>query len=132
VVIAVLGSTFLSLPVNILFCLFVFFCGNISDFMRDLSTVINVFETREHEHVISEVMQKSNVLLVYLNNIIKKPILLLSYILPDFRYYSVGEYFVDGINIPCKRIFMGFGYAVLYAIVCLPVSFLVFKRKEIA
>jgi len=115
VVIAVLGSTFLSLPVNILFCLFVFFCGNISDFMRDLSTVINVFETREHEHVISEVMQKSNVLLVYLNNIIKKPILLLSYILPDFRYYSVGEYFVDGINIPCKRIFMGFGYAVLYA-----------------
>ena len=132
VVIAVLGSTFLSLPVNILFCLFVFFCGNISDFMRDLSTVINVFETREHEHVISEVMQKSNVLLVYLSNIIKKPILLLSYILPDFRYYSVGEYFVDGINIPCKRIFMGFGYAVLYAIVCLPVSFLVFKRKEIA
>ena len=132
VVIAVLGSTFLSLPVNILFCLFVFFCGNISDFMRDLSTVINVFETREHEHVISEVMQKSNVLLVYLSNIIKKPILLLSYILPDFRYYSVGEYFVDGINIPCKRIFVGFGYAVLYAIVCLPVSFLVFKRKEIA
>jgi len=64
VVIAVLGSTFLSLPVNILFCLFVFFCGNITDFMRDLSTVINVFETREHEHAVSEVMQKSNVLLV--------------------------------------------------------------------
>ena len=132
VVIAVLGSTFLSLPVNILFCLFVFFCGNITDFMRDLSTVINVIETREHEHGISEVMRKSNVYLVYLNNIIKKPILLLSYILPDFRYFSVGKYFVDGINIPCKRIFMGFGYAVLYALVCLPISFLVFKRKEIA
>ena len=132
VVIAVLGSTFLSLPVNILFCLFVFFCGNITDFMRDLSTVINVIETREHEHGISEVMQKSNVYLVYLNHIIKKPILLLSYILPDFRYFSVGKYFIDGINIPCKRIFMGFGYAVLYALVCLPISFLVFKRKEIA
>ena len=132
VVIAVLGSTFLSLPVNILFCLFVFFCGNITDFMRDLSTVINVIETREHEHGISGVMRKSNVYLVYLNNIIKKPILLLSYILPDFRYFSVGKYFVDGINIPCKRIFMGFGYAVLYALVCLPISFLVFKRKEIA
>ena len=132
VVIAVLGSTFLSLPVNILFCLFVFFCGNITDFMRDLSTVINVIEAREHEHGISEVMRKSNVFLVYLNNIIKKPILLLSYILPDFRYFSVGKYFVDGINIPCKRIFMGFGYAVLYALVCLPISFLVFKRKEIA
>ena len=132
VVIAVLGSTFLSLPVNILFCLFVFFCGNITDFMRDLSTVINVIETSEHDHGISGVMRESNVYLVYLNNIIKKPILLLSYILPDFRYFSVGKYFVDGINIPCKRIFMGFGYAVLYALVCLPVSFLVFKRKEIA
>ncbi len=132
VVIAVLGSTFLSLPVNILFCLFVFFCGNITDFMRDLSTVINVFETREHEHGISEVMRKSNVFLIYLNNIIKKPILLLSYVLPDFRYFSVGKYFVDGINIPCKRIFMGFGYAVLYTFVCLPISFIVFKRKEIA
>jgi ABC-type transport system involved in multi-copper enzyme maturation permease subunit len=132
VVIAVLGSTFLSLPVNILFCLFVFFCGNITDFMRDLSTVINVIETREHDHGISGVMQESNVYLVYLNNIIRKPILLLSYILPDFRYFSVGKYFVDGINIPCKRIFMGFGYAVLYALVCLPISFLVFKRKEIA
>ncbi len=131
VVIAVLGSTFLSLPVNILFCLFVFFCGSITDFMRDLSTVINVIETREHEHGISGVMQKSNVYLVYLNNIIKKPILLLSYILPDLRYFSVGKYFVDGINIPCKRVFMGFGYAALYAFVCLPISFLVFKRKEI-
>ncbi len=132
VIIAVLGSTFLSLPVNILFCLFVFFCGNITDFMRDLSTVINVFETRQHEHGISEVMQKSNVFLIYLNHIIKKPILLLSYILPDFKYFSVGKYFIDGINIPCKKIFMGFGYAVLYTLVCLPISFIVFKRKEIA
>ncbi|MHC4321232.1 MAG: ABC transporter permease [Planctomycetota bacterium] len=132
VVIAVLGSTFLSLPVNILFCLFVFFCGNITDFMRDLSTVINVIEMREHEHGISEIMRKPNVYLVYLNHIIKKPILLLSYILPDFRYFSVGKYLIDGINIPCKRMFMGFGYAVLYTLVCLPVSFVVFKRKEIA
>jgi len=129
VIIAVFGSTFLSLPVNILFCLFVFFCGNITDFMRDLSTAINVSET--HEHGISSVMRKSNVSLIYLNNFIKKPILLLSYILPDFRYFSVGRYFIDGINIPCKKIFMGFGYAVLYTLFCLPISFVVFKRKEI-
>ena len=100
--------------------------------MCDLSTVFNVIETREHKHAISGVMWESNVYLVHLNNIIKKPILLLSYILPDFRYFSVGNYLVDGINIPCKRIFMSFGYAVLYALACLPISFLVFKRKEIA
>ena len=132
VIIAVLGSTFLSLPVNILFCLFVFFCGNITDFMRDLSTVINIIETREHDHGVSAVMQKSNIFLIYLNHIIKKPILLLSYILPDFRYFSVGKYFIDGINIPGIKILMGFGYAVLYTLFCLPISFFVFKRKEIA
>jgi ABC-type transport system involved in multi-copper enzyme maturation permease subunit len=27
---------------------------------------------------------------------------------------------------------MGFGYAVLYTLVCLPISFVVFKKKEIA
>ena len=132
VIIAVLGSTFLSLPVNILFCLFVFFCGNITDFMRDLSTVINIIETREHDHGVSTVMQKSNIFLIYLNHIIKKPILLLSYILPDFRYFSVGKYFIDGINIPGIKILMSLGYAILYTLFCLPISFLVFKRKEIA
>ncbi|GAX62329.1 hypothetical protein SCALIN_C29_0113 [Candidatus Scalindua japonica] len=131
-IIAVFGSTFLSLPVNILFCLFVFFCGNITDFMRDISTVINVFEISEHEYGISKVIRKSNIFLIYLNNIIKNPILLLSYILPDFRYFSVEKYFIDGINIPFKKIFMGFGYAVLYTIVCFPLSFIVFKKKEVA
>ena len=132
VIIAVLGSTFLSLPVNILFCLFVFFCGNITDFMRDLSTVINVFETHEHEHGLSALMKKSNVFVILLDYVIRKPILLLSYILPDLRNFSVGKYFTDGINIPCKTVFMSFGYAVLYTFFCLPVSFVVFKRREMA
>jgi ABC-type transport system involved in multi-copper enzyme maturation permease subunit len=132
VIIAVLGSTFLSLPVNILFCLFIFFCGNITDFMRDLSTVINVFETHEHEHGISTVLKKTNVFMVFLDYVIRKPLFLLSYILPDFKNFSVGKYFVDGINIPCKTVFMSFGYAVLYAFFCLPISFVVFKRREMA
>ena len=50
VVIATLGSTFFSLPVNILFCLFIFFCGNITDFMRDISTVINLSAAHDHNH----------------------------------------------------------------------------------
>ena len=132
VIIAVLGSTFLSLPVNILFCLFVFFCGNITDFMRDLSTVINVFETHEHEHGISTVLKKTNVFMLFLDYVIRKPLFLLSYILPDFKNFSVGKYFVDGINIPCKTVFMSFGYAVLYAFFCLPISLVVFKRREMA
>lgn len=132
VIIAVLGSTFLSLPVNILFCLFVFFCGNITDFMRDLSTVINVIETHEHEHGLSVLMKKSNVFMILLDYVIRKPILLLSYILPDLRNFGVGKYFMDGINIPCKTVFMSFGYAVLYTFFCLPISFVIFKRREMA
>ena len=129
VIIAVLGSTFLSLPVNILFCLFIFFCGNITNFMRDLSTVINVFETHEHGHGISTVLKKTNVFVVFLDYVIRKPLFLLSYILPDLKDFSVGKYFVDGINIPYKTVFMSFGCAVLYAFFCLPISFVVFKRR---
>ncbi|ODS32823.1 MAG: hypothetical protein SCARUB_02029 [Candidatus Scalindua rubra] len=132
VIIAILGSTFLSLPINILFCLFVFFCGNIVDFMRDLSTVINVFETQEHEHGISAVMKKSNIFVLFLNYVLKKPLLTLSYILPDLRNFSVGNYFIDSINIPYKKVLTSFGYMILYTLFCLPISFMVFKRREIA
>ena len=100
--------------------------------MRDLTTVVNVVDTGGHEHGISTVMKRTNVLVLYLNYIIKKPILLLSYILPDFRFFSIGNYFIDGINIPYKKVFTGFGYAALYGFICLPISFLVFKRREFA
>ncbi len=132
VIIAISGSTFLSLPVNILFCLFVFFCGSITDFMHDLTIVVNVFQANEHEHGVSTVMQKTNVFVLYLNYIIKKPILILNCILPDFRYFSVGNYFLDGINISHKKVLAGFGYVTLYSFFCLPLSFLVFKRREFA
>jgi ABC-type transport system involved in multi-copper enzyme maturation permease subunit len=134
IVISVLGSTFLSLPVNILFCLFIFFCGNITDFMRDLSTVINVVGAHEHEHEhgIAAVVNKPNILVFILNHIFKKPLLALSYILPNFKSFNVGHYFVDSINIPYKKLFGSFGYALLYVLLCLPLSFIVFKKREIA
>lgn len=130
IVIATLGSTFLSLPVNILFCLFIFFCGNIIDFMRDLSTVINVFGAHEHDHGISDVVNKPNTIVFFLNYILKKPLLALSYVLPNFKNFNVGHYFIDSINIPYRKIFASFGYVLLYALICLPLSFVVFKRRE--
>ncbi len=132
VIIAISGSIFLSLPVNILFCLFIFFCGNIIDLMRDVTTVVNVFQVGDHKHGISTVTQSTNVFFLYLNYIVKKPILLLSYLLPDFRHFSVGNYFIDGINIPYKRVFISFGYVALYGFICLPVSLVFFKRREFA
>ena len=132
IVIATLGSTFLSLPVNILFCLFVFFCGNIIDFMRDLSTVINVLGAHEHDHGISAVVNKPNTIAFFLDYVLKKPLLVLSYVLPNFKNFDVGPYFVDGINIPHKKVFASFGYALLYVSLCLPLSFVIFKRREFA
>ena len=132
IVIATLGSTFLTLPVNILFCLFIFFCGNITDFMRDLSTVINTFEMHDHEHEISAVVNKPNIIVFFLNYMLKKPLLALSYILPNFKNFNVGHYFVDSVNIPHKKVFASFGYAFLYTLFCLPLSFVVFKRREFA
>lgn len=132
IVIATLGSTFLTLPVNILFCLFIFFCGNITDFMRDLSTVINIFEIHDHEHEISAVVNKPNIIVFGLNYMLKKPLLVLSYILPNFKNFNVVHYFVDSVNIPHKKVFVSFGYTFLYALFCLPLSFVVFKRREFA
>ncbi len=132
IVIATLGSTFLTLPVNILFCLFIFFCGNITDFMRDLSTVINTFEMHDHEHEISAVVNKPNIIVFFLDYMLKKPLLVLSYILPNFKNFDVGHYFVDSVNIPHKKVFASFGYTFLYALFCLPLSFVVFKRREFA
>lgn len=132
IIIATLGSTFLSLPVNILFCLFIFFCGNITDFMRDLSTVINLFETNDHDHGISTVINKPGMIAILLNYILKKPLLVLSYILPNFKNFNVGYYFLENVNIPLKNILVSFGYTGLYALVCLPISFVVFNRREIA
>ncbi len=132
IVIATLGSTFLSLPVNILFCLFVFFCGNIIDFMRDLSTVINVVGVHEHDHGISAVVSKPNTIAFFLDYVLKKPLLALSYVLPNFKNFNVGHYFVDSINIPHKKVFASFGYTLLYVSLCLPLSFVVFKRREFA
>lgn len=136
IILAMLGSTFLSLPVNILFCLFIFFCGNIIDFMRDLSTVINLFggggHEHDHEHGMSAFMKMSNTLMVYLNHIVNKPILFLSYVLPNFKEFNVNQYFLESISIPFSKIYKSFGYTILYALVCLPLSFLIFKRREIA
>ncbi|KAA3608542.1 MAG: hypothetical protein D8M57_09330 [Candidatus Scalindua sp. AMX11] len=134
VVIATLGSTFFSLPVNILFCLFIFFCGNITDFMRDISTVITIAGAHEHdhEHGISAVVKKPSTFVTLLNSILTAPLTTLSYILPNFKKFNIGNYFIESINIPIKRIFASFVYMFLYIIFCLPISFIVFRKREFA
>lgn len=134
VVIATLGSTFFSLPVNILFCLFIFFCGNITDFMRDISTVINIVAVNDHnhDHGISAVVKKPNTFIVSMNNIITTPLTTLSYILPNFKNFTIENYFVESINIPIKKVIVSLSYMFLYVIFCLPISFIVFKKREFA
>ncbi|MDR4506593.1 MAG: hypothetical protein MRK01_17625 [Candidatus Scalindua sp.] len=134
VVIATLGSTFFSLPVNILFCLFIFFCGNITDFMHDLSTVINITASDEHnhDHGISAVVKKPGIFVVFVNSIITTPLKTLSYILPNFKNFTIENYFVESINIPVKKVFFSLSYMFLYIIFCLPISFIVFKKREFA
>ena len=89
VVIATLGSTFFSLPVNILFCLFIFFCGNITDFMRDISTVINLSASHDHnhDHGMSAVVKNPGTLAVLLNNFLTTPLITLTS--PSKKFLSV-------------------------------------------
>ena len=134
ILIATLGSTFLSLPVNIFLCLCIFFCGNLIDFMRDMTTVMNLLKSHDHshEHGISTVMKGPNIFVIFLNNIINKSLFILSYIIPNFKYFDVGHFFINRTSIPLKDILSSFGYIAIYVLFCLPVSFIIFRRREIA
>ncbi|MCF6157177.1 MAG: hypothetical protein E3K32_01090 [wastewater metagenome] len=128
VIITVMGSTYLSAPVSIVSSLIVFLCGHILDFIKDFSFLIQYQGV--HEHALPTVMRKPGVFFVYLDSCMKKILEWFSVVLPDFNRYDSLEFLLKGINIPLKTIVISFGYTALYAVICLFISFFVFKRRE--
>lgn len=126
IVIAVMGSTYLSAPVSIVSALVIFSCGHILDFIKDFSLLI---QGNGHEHLPS-VMKNPSVFLVYTNYLIKKPLEWLSFFLPDFKRFDSSKFLLNGINIPLENIGVIFGYTALYAGACILISSVVFKRRE--
>lgn len=126
--IAVMGSTYLSAPVSIVSALVIFLCGHILDFVKDFSLVIQRYDV--HEHTLQAVLKKPNILLVYIDYLIKKPLEWFSVILPDFKRFDSLKFLLKGINIPLETVGVSLGYTALYAGICVFISSIIFKKRE--
>ncbi|MBM2834279.1 MAG: hypothetical protein HW406_1440 [Candidatus Brocadiaceae bacterium] len=126
--IAVMGSTYLSAPVSIVSVLVVFLCGHILDFVKDFSLVIQRYDV--HEHALPAALKKPNILLVYIDYLIKKPLEWFSFILPDFKRFDSLKFLLKGINIPLETVGVSLGYTALYAGICLCIASIIFKKRE--
>lgn len=129
VIIAVMGSTYLSAPVSIASALIVFICGHILDFIKDFSFLIQD-HVHEHEYTLPTVIEKTNIFLPYIDALVKRIFEWLSIVLPDFKRYDSLKFLLNGINIPLETVGVSLGYTALYAGVCLFISFITFKRRE--
>ena len=128
VIIAVMGSTYLSAPVSIVSALIIFLCGHILNFLKDFSLLIKNYGV--HDHALPTVLKKPNIFLIYLDYIIKKPLEWLSVVLPDFKRFDCLKFLLKGINIPLETIGVSLGYTAMYAGICIFIAFIIFKRRE--
>lgn len=126
--IAVMGSTYLSAPVSIAAAFVVFLCGHILEFIKDFSLLIQ--DHHAHEHAVPGVLKTPNILLVYVDHLIKKPLEWICSILPDFKRFDGLKFLLKGINIPLETVVVSFGYAVVYAGICLFLSAIILKKRE--
>lgn len=128
VVIAVMGSTYLSAPVSIVSAFVVFLCGHILEYIKDFSLLIQHHDV--HEHALSAMLKKPNILLVYMDYLMKKPLELISFVFPDFKRFDSLKFLLKGINIPLETVGISFGYTAIYAGICLFISAIIFKKRE--
>ncbi len=126
--IAVMGSTYLSAPVSIVSALVIFLCGHILEFIRDFSLLMHRPDV--HDHALPAVLKKPNILLVYMDYLLKKPLDVLSFVLPDFQKFDSLKFLLKGINIPLETVGFSLGYTAMYAGICLFISAIIFKKRE--
>jgi len=129
VAIGVMGSTYLSAPVSIASTMVVFLCGHVLDFVKDFSLLIQ--HHHAHEDVIPGVVNKPHAFFVFLEYLMRRPFEWLSVVLPDFKRFDSLKFLLKGIDIPWETVGFSFGYTALYAGVCLGISSLLFKKREI-
>jgi len=84
-----------------------------------------------HDHSLLSEFDKPGVFFEYLDFIIKKPLEALSVILPDFKKFDSLKFLLKGVDIPLETVGFLLGYTAMYVSICLFISFILFKRREI-
>lgn len=128
IIIAVMGSTYLSAPVSLASALVVFLCGHILDYIKDFSLLVQRYDV--HAHALPAVIKKPNVFLIYMDYIVKKPLEWFSVILPDFKKFDSLKFLLKGINIPLETVGVVLGYTTIYAGICIFISSIIFKKRD--
>lgn len=132
--IGVTGSTFFKTPaVSIFFILFVFLCGFMVDYLRDLETVINVgdYHSHSHEHGLPLAEEEPGILFTFLNNLLENAFDFLILVMPNFNRFNMEGFILNRIDIPMRNVVSLLGYASIYFLACVGLSAVIVSRREI-
>ena len=132
IVVAVMGSTFLTAPVSVLLSFFVYLCGHMVDFMSDVAKLMGDKEIQGRvqapqdmlDHILAvsgqaEVREGADFVLRWIART-----------LPDFRHFDASRLLLDNLDIPWAWIGFAFGYMLIYGLAGLAVAQVMFWRRE--
>lgn len=127
---AVTGSTFLSAPVSVLFAFFIFFCGNLIDFMRNAATILSwgVVHTHGPQTVIASWW---NWFLDHFSKVVEVVLPQVAKAMPDLQRYDVAGMVMSGDDIPAGMMLDAAVYFGIFMIVAVVGGQIIFGRKEI-
>jgi len=123
VCIAVLGSTFLSWPVGILFSFFFFVCGHLTEFMRNAYVVLS--PPRGHHHGTESFVSKA------FRVVVENVLYVVSFILPDFRKFRVTDRIIEKLNLDFGFMFDSFCYMALFVGISIILAQVIMAKREI-
>jgi hypothetical protein len=133
--VAVSGSTFLSAPVSVLFAFFVFFCGNLIDFMRNAASVLS-WGTSSHSHTHGQ--EAGGVLAGLWQWIVDRisdmagfAMPKVAQIMPNLQQFDVAGNVMSGDEIPFAMIVNAMVYFGAFGLFAVIVGQIVFRKKEI-
>jgi ABC-type transport system involved in multi-copper enzyme maturation permease subunit len=134
VFIAVAASTLLTSTVSIIFALFVYFTGSLTEILRDqalaLGSEVNIFTMAEHTHE-GEVGLAAGYQW-FINIVLRYFYLGISVVFPNLSSYNVSEAISRNEYVPWASLLHGLWYGAVYAILAFAAAWAIFRRKEVA
>ncbi len=130
--VAVAGSTFLSAPVSVLFAFFIFFCGNLVDFMRNAATIL-AWGASPHSHS-HDAAPAAEAFFHWvwdgITKLIEIALPAAARILPDLQQFDVAGRVMSSDEIPLGLVFNAFVYFAAFGLFAVVVGQIVLKNKE--
>jgi hypothetical protein len=128
--VAVAGSTFLSAPVSVMFAFFVFFCGNLVDFMRNAATVL-AWAGPSPEQKAGPSVSFWIWAWEEANKLVEVSLPVAAKVIPDLQQFDVAGQVFSGDEIPLAMVVNALVYFAAFGLFAIIVGQIVFRKKEI-